>query len=197
MPDFPWPEATEEEATYDLHCHCGTIRYTITISPPLYTEHSTKGDQYPAVECACSWCQRNGEICVHPLSKNVKWVHGGDHRGEYYFGKKIAPHWFCKTCASTLGGDMGPLMKKMGMEERMTINVSPRAWQASASNIMQLTPQFKLRMLKDFDRTKLKINPVTAMKEAQPKVKLPELNHLLGAEKWLISRRFAVRGLHR
>ncbi|KAI6873838.1 hypothetical protein KC338_g1442 [Hortaea werneckii] len=148
MPEFPWPAATEEEATYDLHCHCGTIRYTITISPPLYAEHSAKGDQYPAVECACSWCQRNGEICVHPLSKNVKWIHGGDHRGEYYFGKKIAPHWFCKTCASTLGGDMGPLMKKMGMEERMTIN---------------------LRMLKDFDRTKLKINPVTAMKEAQPK----------------------------
>ncbi|RMY60178.1 hypothetical protein D0865_01678 [Hortaea werneckii] len=99
MPDFPWPQATEEEATYDLHCHCGTIRYTITISPPLYAEHSAKGDQYPAVECACSWCQRNGEICVHPLSKN-------------------------------------------------------------------------LRMLKDFDRTKLKINPVTAMKEALPKVKL-------------------------
>ncbi|RMZ05651.1 hypothetical protein D0864_02431 [Hortaea werneckii] len=161
MPEFPWPPATGEEATYDLHCHCydlhchcGTIRYTITISPPLYSEHSAQGDQYPAVECACSWCQRNGEICVHPLSKDVISTHGGDHRGEYYFGKTIAPHWFCKTCASTLGGDMGPLMKEMGMEERMTIN---------------LTPRFKLRMLKDFDRTTLKINPVTAMKEAQPK----------------------------
>ena len=121
----------------NLHCHCGTVRYTITISPPLYAEHSAKGDQYPAVECACSWCQRNGEICVHPLSKNVKWTHGEDHRGEYYFGKKIAPHWFCKTCASTLGGDMGPLMKKMGMEERMTINVSPRAWLVFNSDAWQ------------------------------------------------------------
>lgn len=37
---------------------------------------------------------------------------------------------------------------------------------------MQLTFRYKLRMLKDFDRTKLKINPVTAMKEALPKVKL-------------------------
>lgn len=41
-----------------------------------------------------------------------------------------------------------------------------------ASNVMQLTFRYKLRMLKDFDRTKLKINPVTAMKEALPKVKL-------------------------
>lgn len=191
MPDFPWPQATEEEATYDLHCHCGTIRYTIAISPPLYTEHSAKGDQYSAVECTCSWCQRNGEICVHPLSKNVKWTHGGDHRGEYYFGKKIAPHWFCKTCASTLGGDMGPLMKKMGMEERMTINVSsssmasfhpPIGRSHRASNVMQLTLRIKLRMLKDFDRTKLKINPVTAMKEALPKVKLSEPYRVLRVE---------------
>ena len=122
-PELPWPPATDLSATYDLHCHCGTIRYTITVSPPLYPEHTQGREQYTAVECTCSWCARHGEICVHPLSKDVKWTHGLEQRGEYRFANKIAPHWFCKVCASTLGGDLGPMMRSMGMEERLTINV--------------------------------------------------------------------------
>lgn len=139
-PEWPWPPASDHQATYDLHCHCGTIRYTMTVSPPLYAEH-TQGteQQYTAVECTCSWCQRNGEIMAHPLTKNVSFDHGAENRSEYRFGSRIAPHWVCKTCGSTLGADLGPMLKKMGMEERLAINVS---FFCSLFSSLPLTPRF-------------------------------------------------------
>jgi hypothetical protein len=100
----------------------------MTLSPPLYEEQTQGKEQYTALECGCSWCQRNGEIAVHPLVENVKFTHGLEHRGEYFLASKRAAHWFCKICASTLGADTERVMRDMGVvRPRLNVNVSASA----------------------------------------------------------------------
>ncbi|KAK3686923.1 hypothetical protein LTR37_019321 [Vermiconidia calcicola] len=147
--DFPWPPSNGIYGTYDLHCHCGAIRYTMKISPPLYEEHTQGKEQYVADECDCSHCERQGYVSVHPLSKDVEFTQGLEDRMEYYCGAKNNPHWFCRKCGSVVGSDLTHLMTEvLGMENRMTVNV---------------------RMLKDYDPDKLMTRKMKFMKNMPPK----------------------------
>ena len=122
--EVPWTQPNGIYATYDLHCHCGAIRYIMKISPPLYEEHAEGKEQCVAVECNCSYCERNGSLSVHPLAKDVEFTQGLEDRVNYYSGIKQNPHWFCRHCASVIGIDLTSLMEQMdGMETRYTINV--------------------------------------------------------------------------
>ena len=91
--EVPWSQPNGIYATYDLHCHCGAIRYTMKISPPLYAEHTEGKEQCVAVECNCSYCERNGIIAVHPLANDVEFTQGLEDRAKYYTGMKKNPHW--------------------------------------------------------------------------------------------------------
>lgn len=90
-PDVPWTQPNGIYATYDMHCHCGAIRYTMRISPPLYKEQTEGKDQCVAVECNCSHCERKAIIGVHPLAKDVEFTQGLEDRAEYYCGMKKNP----------------------------------------------------------------------------------------------------------
>lgn len=124
-PQPPWPTETGTYHTYPMHCHCGAIRWNITISPPLFPEHDpdNKGT-YSAVDCGCSYCQRNGILPVHPKVENVVWTQGLEDRREYLTASKKCPQWFCGKCGSSLGTDLRVLMEEMGMEGRVAVNVS-------------------------------------------------------------------------
>ena len=136
----PWTQPNGIYATYDLHCHCGAIRYKMKISPPLYEEQTEGKEQCVAIECFCSYCERNGSLMVHPLAKDVEFTQGLESRANYYTATKKNPHWFCRHCASVLGMDLTHLMETVRKaENRCSINVSPRnlglrlAWTDSCS----------------------------------------------------------------
>lgn len=76
MPSFPWPEETGVWQTYDLHCHCGVIRWKMSISPPLLESQAQGKGIYTAILCDCSYCERNGVIACHPKAKNVEFTQG-------------------------------------------------------------------------------------------------------------------------
>ncbi|OQO13879.1 hypothetical protein B0A48_00754 [Cryoendolithus antarcticus] len=101
-PPTPWPEETGVWATYALHCHCGAIRYNITISPPLL--------------------ESEAQAC-HPLAKNVEFTQGLEHRKEYRCGRGICPHWICERCGNVVGSDLTAIEKMFGGEARNTINL--------------------------------------------------------------------------
>ncbi|EME81642.1 uncharacterized protein MYCFIDRAFT_19570, partial [Pseudocercospora fijiensis CIRAD86] len=98
--------------TYPLHCHCGTIRLTMKISPPLFPSSSSSSsepnnqDVYPVGECNCSFCERNGYLSVHPRASNVEITRGEEAITKYKFGAKQNPHWFCKNCGSVIATDL-------------------------------------------------------------------------------------------
>lgn len=56
------PEMSEEEkaklesATYECGCHCGYIKYAVTLTPPL--------PEYEVLHCNCSMCRSAGYLLV-------------------------------------------------------------------------------------------------------------------------------------
>lgn len=91
----PIPTPTGVFSTHKANCHCGAVRWTFSISPPLET--------YPVKECNCSFCQRNGYLLVYPVRENVQLEPGSEEAmGGYSFGNKVASHRFCKTCGSSV-----------------------------------------------------------------------------------------------
>lgn len=99
-------------------------------------------------ECNCSHCERQGLQVVHPLQKNVNLTQGEDELTKYYCGNKMNPHLFCKHCGSVMMTDLTALGKIFPGELRYTVNV---------------------RMLKDYDVSKLTIKKVEFMKDMPPK----------------------------
>ena len=134
--EVPWTQPNGVYATYDLHCHCGAIKYKMKLSPPLYLEQTEGKEQCQAVECNCSFCERNGYWAAHPLAKDVEFTQGLDDRMDYYTGPKKNPHWLCRYCGSALGTDLTWLMDNVfKSDHRYTINVgkcrSPRCYDSN------------------------------------------------------------------
>lgn len=164
----PWTTPNGIYHDYDLHCHCGAIRLTMKISPPLYEEHAQGRERCVATEGDCSYCERNGYHSVHPLAKDVTWTRGYEGRGEYLLGSKKNPQIFCKTCASVIATDISALMTMRNMEPRYTINVSD----CTKERQCMLTRQ--VRMLKNYDPKKVKVRRVEFMKDMPPKYELED-----------------------
>lgn len=131
----PWPAETSDWQTYHFHCHCGSIRYKATVSPPLTPTPLTSADEtYQVCLCNCSHCSRQGYQAIHPRSKNTTFTRGLEFRAEYRYGKGENPHWFCKKCGSVVGSSLEGGNKMMGASEedaRMVLNVSSHGvWKA-------------------------------------------------------------------
>ncbi|KAF1978253.1 hypothetical protein BU23DRAFT_254061 [Bimuria novae-zelandiae CBS 107.79] len=90
--------------TYQALCHCGTVQYSVTLSPPL--------EQQNIVECNCSICSRNGYLLVYPEREHVKLSSGQEALKTYTFGPKMNLHHFCGRCGSAVFFD--PQMPKRG-----------------------------------------------------------------------------------
>ncbi|KAL1633054.1 hypothetical protein SLS56_003125 [Neofusicoccum ribis] len=89
-----FPEPTDESSAHSGHCHCGAVRFSFTMSPPLH--------KYPANSCNCSICTRNGYIVVYTQKKDFKLESAPDALGAYTFGLERSWHKFCKTCGSSV-----------------------------------------------------------------------------------------------
>ncbi len=76
-----------ETRTYEGGCHCGAVRYEVTMAPP------TK-----AFTGNCSICSRMGWVLSFVPADAFKLLSGEDTLGDYQFGKKNVHHLFCTTC---------------------------------------------------------------------------------------------------
>ena len=82
--------------TYEGGCHCGNVRFTVKLSPPL--------DEMPASQCNCSICHINGQLMVYPLESQIEWHSGKDAMTAYNFGPSRITHSFCPICGTSIGG---------------------------------------------------------------------------------------------
>ena len=76
-----------ETKTYEGSCHCGAVRFSITMAPPA-----------KAFACNCSICKRVGWLLAFAPEGSVRWISGEDSLTDYQFGKKHIHHLFCRTC---------------------------------------------------------------------------------------------------
>jgi len=120
---FPTPGTSSE--TYQGNCHCGAVQYKVTLSPPLFPSSDAPYERWPVINCNCSICKRNGYSLVHPYAQNVEFVQGKDNLTEYRFNRERCAHIFCKTCGSSIGGDLTAAGDIDG-GPRMIMNVSTR-----------------------------------------------------------------------
>ena len=99
---------------YEALCHCGAIRYSVTLSPPL--------EQQTITECNCSICTRNAYLLVYPERKHVEIASGREMLKTYSFGPKMNLHQFCGCCGSAVFFDP-QILKRGGEIDVMGINV--------------------------------------------------------------------------
>lgn len=75
-----------ETRTYDGGCHCGAVRYRVTL--PLES----------AFVCNCSICSRAGTVLAPAPAAQFELLSGQDDLRDYQFGKKVIHHLFCGRC---------------------------------------------------------------------------------------------------
>ena len=49
-------ETTKGSATYEAGCHCGYVKFSLALSPPL--------PEYKVVRCNCSACTKLGYLLI-------------------------------------------------------------------------------------------------------------------------------------
>lgn len=128
-------ETKKESQTYEAGCHCGYIKFAVTLSPPLGPDHKP-------LNCNCSACRRFGYllVCMSSLSVSCEssslhlhylytgprtaqdWLtdsptkdphtkkvtfHGDsfDRMSVYRFNTKTKKHYFCSKCGASIGID--------------------------------------------------------------------------------------------
>ncbi|KAF4836268.1 Centromere protein V [Colletotrichum tropicale] len=91
--------APKPSKTYDASCHCGNVKFSLTLSPPLE-------EGYKVLNCNCSICRRSGYLLIYPSKKDVTWHDGSREKcTNYRFNTKTKDQMFCGSCGSSLGID--------------------------------------------------------------------------------------------
>ncbi|KAF2035721.1 hypothetical protein EK21DRAFT_53298, partial [Setomelanomma holmii] len=102
LPTFN-PSDTE---TYPATCHCGLVRLSVILSPPL--------PRHPIGSCDCSICLKNGYLLVYPTRDKVVFISGEESLKTYTFGSQRNLHRFCIECGSSVYFD--PQLGTLGDE---------------------------------------------------------------------------------
>ncbi|KAK7948168.1 Mss4-like protein [Apiospora aurea] len=90
--------------TYECGCHCGYIKFAVTLSPPL--------PEYQVLQCNCSACTRFGYLLIYPDAANVQWHNDGRSRcAAYQFNTKAKDQLFCPKCGASLAIDFRDVLK--------------------------------------------------------------------------------------
>lgn len=76
-----------ETKTYEGTCHCGAVRYEVTMAAP---EKAFSGN--------CSMCRRVGWLLTFAPAEAFRLIQGDDSLGDYQFNRKNIHHHFCTTC---------------------------------------------------------------------------------------------------
>ncbi len=86
--DFPEPEGERPALplTFDGGCHCGAVRFRVTVRSRRVSE------------CNCSLCTKKGYLHIIVPREDFQLLCGGAHLSTYQFHTKVAKHHFCKSC---------------------------------------------------------------------------------------------------
>jgi hypothetical protein len=80
--------ASAEPITLDGACHCGAVRFTVTLTEGFAS----------ARRCTCSICRMRGAVAVTSTPADFRITHGEDKLATYRFNTKTAEHHFCSNC---------------------------------------------------------------------------------------------------
>jgi hypothetical protein len=80
--------ASAEPITLDGACHCGGVRFTVTLTEGFAS----------ARRCTCSICRMRGAVAVTSTPADFRITHGEDKLATYRFNTKTAEHHFCSNC---------------------------------------------------------------------------------------------------
>src|ERR1043165_469319 len=85
IPGAPGPT---DMATYDGSCHCGAIRFQVSLAD----------DVRDVLDCNCSICTMKGILHLIIDEPSFTLLAGADSVTTYTFGTHTAKHMFCRTC---------------------------------------------------------------------------------------------------
>ncbi|KAI1083726.1 Mss4-like protein [Whalleya microplaca] len=92
------PAEGKKSGTHEAGCHCGYVKFSVTLSPPL--------PEYKVLQCNCSACTHLGYLLVYPEAEDVVWHNNGQERvSRYQFNTKLKDQMFCPKCGASLGID--------------------------------------------------------------------------------------------
>ena len=75
-----------EPRTYTGSCHCGQVRYEVSL------------DLARVADCNCSFCQKRGALWAYAQREQFRLLQGERALTDYQFGRKVIHHVFCKNC---------------------------------------------------------------------------------------------------
>jgi hypothetical protein len=78
--------ASDGGSTYTGGCHCGRVRYRVTV------------DLSRVISCNCSICQKRGSLLAATSPDRFSLTAGQSDLTDYQFGKKVIHHLFCAAC---------------------------------------------------------------------------------------------------
>lgn len=96
-----------EPQTYTGGCHCGAVRYEVTLALD------------PVISCNCSICTKRGHLLSFTTPDKFKLLSGGDQLTDYQFNKHVIHHLFCPKC----GTESFARGKRPDGKEMVAINV--------------------------------------------------------------------------
>ncbi|HEY6919201.1 MAG TPA: GFA family protein [Tabrizicola sp.] len=73
---------------HDAACHCGTVRFRVTLPDGFRS----------ARRCTCSFCRMRGAVVVSARLSDITFLSGQKNLTLYQFNTGTAKHWFCRTC---------------------------------------------------------------------------------------------------
>lgn len=131
-------EDRKETGTYEAGCHCGYIKFSVTLSPPF--------PEYKILNCSCSACSHLGYLLVckspsssllvmlrryyrrysdmgtvqtlantrlDPKASDIVWHNNSRERcASYRFNTKQKDQMFCPKCGASLGIDFLDVFKE-------------------------------------------------------------------------------------
>ncbi len=80
--------AGPDRETLDGGCHCGAVRFKVTLAEPLAS----------ARRCDCSFCRMRGAVVVTARVGDLEMLQGADRLTLYRFNTGTARHHFCSVC---------------------------------------------------------------------------------------------------
>ncbi|KAK7748005.1 hypothetical protein SLS53_001257 [Cytospora paraplurivora] len=96
--------ASKPSQVYEAGCHCGYIKFNVTLSPPL--------PETKPINCNCSACRRFGYLLVYPDREKVQWHGDSEARlSRYRFNTKQKDQLFCPKCGASIGIDFRDFFK--------------------------------------------------------------------------------------
>ena len=80
--------ASSEPLTLDGACHCGAVRFTVSLAQGLAS----------ARRCTCTLCRMRGAVAVTGALEGFQLLAGAEQLATYRFNTGVAEHHFCTVC---------------------------------------------------------------------------------------------------